>query len=147
MGKIMGNDGGKNGNMIAITNSVFLVFHTGTNSCSSTWRAAVFHVYTFVREREHRWHPLGLSYYSNDYSTGKGVIVEILQFAKATYSSSTFKNWSTIHRMSLGPSVPTMRWAGSEAHTSSISDKPSLWQAGVTFHQATVPSEPVSKSL
>lgn len=139
MRKIIRNDGGKNGNMIAITNScVFLVFDTGTISCSSTWRAALFHVYTFVREKEYQWHPLGLPYYSNDYSTGKGAIVEILQFTKVTYSNNTFENWSTIHRMSLGLSVPTMRWVGSEVHTSSIPNKPPHWQIGEAFHQSRV---------
>ena len=52
MGKIRGNDGGKKGNMIAIPKSVLLVFDTGTNFCSSTWRAAVFHIYTFLLKKE-----------------------------------------------------------------------------------------------
>lgn len=75
---------------------VLLICDAGTNGGSPSPSAALFHSLTFVSERDTSDILLVLP------TTDQGASMVILQFAKVMYSNFTFRNWSTIHRMSLG---------------------------------------------
>lgn len=119
---------GKEWEYDAITNSVFLVFDTGMNSLEEQ----LCFVLTLLLEKN-----------TSDILLVFPTIVMITPQVREPswrFYNSLRLSMPILSRTGVlstgGAWVPP--WVGSEAHTSSISNKPPLWQVGVAFHQAIV---------